>query len=513
MGSVILGADRVQSSDKSEVEALAYVTGVTIENTVYFGHNGGSSCGNSTKKQAEGFAGTKVTYCFKIQNTGKTYLGDITIDNVDLEYYNDGTLIGPLAPGNFTFIAVPKLIYDSLKNVVRVKANPVSIDGKRLEGAAPVTDDDDSSVSKKPHSPSIEIDNKVYIGTDGGHSCDKATDKVTGYQGDYVTYCFIVKNTGNTHLNSITVHNHHLSFTDISVGILAPGESKLVIYPTVITGNDINVVQVAANPVTPSGEEIIGAEDVSDSDPSEVETIDANPRISIKNKVYLGGDDGSKCGTDVAVEKTEGYFGDAVVYCLTVQNTGDTHLSKVVINDIGLDFFDDKTIGTLAPGQSVTVVVKSIIEESLENTADVTAIPVTPAGVEITGVDDVTDNDSSSVEKLEHDASILIENNVYVGHDSGKSCGTSNATSRAAGFNGTDVTYCFKVTNTGETHLGAVTIEDRLLSFYDSSIGSLAPGASATVYFQNEIIKDLRNVAVVTAVRTMQCLSTVCVLT
>lgn len=417
-----------------------------------------------------------------------------------MEYYNDGEAIGPIAPGNSTTIAVSRLILSDLENVVRVKANPVSAEGKDLEGADHVTDNDQSSVLKKIHNPSVEIENKVYQGSDGGSSCDQATDKITGYQGDYVTYCFTVKNTGDTHLNSVTVHNSHLSFTDLSVGLLAPGDSAVVIYAGLITGDDRNVVQVAANPVTPNEEDIVGAEDVSDSDPSEVATIDANPRITIKNKVYQGDDDGSQCGTDAALESAEGYYADTVIYCLTIQNSGDTYLTDVVINDIGLDFFDDSTIDTLAPSESVTIVVTSTIEETLENTAVVTANPVTPEGVEITGVDDVTDNDSSSVVKLEHDATILIENNVYVGHDGGKSCDTDAATSRAAGFDGEDVTYCFKVTNTGATHLGVVTVDNRILNFYDSSIGSLAPGESATVLYEDEIKADLQNIAVVSAV-------------
>lgn len=480
---------------------LEYSSSVTIENTVYRGHDGGVSCGTDIPTESvEGFSGAYVTYCFTITNTGETNLGDISIDNADLDYYSDGEKIGILGPGNSTVVSVMKLITESLENTVKVKANPVSDDGKDLPGADEVSDYDVSSVTKIEHNPSVEIDNKVYLGSDGGHSCDTATEEVTSYQGDYVTYCFTVKNTGDTYLNSITVHNGHLSFTDLSVGLLAPGESALVIFAGLIEGDDRNVVQVAANPVSATEEDIVGAEDVSDSDPSEVSTIDANPRINIKNKVYLGDDDeGAKCGTDEAEETVEGYFDDAVVYCFTITNTGDTHLDEVSINNIALDFYDDSTIGVLAPGDSITVPVVSRIEESLENTADVTAVPVTSEGVEITGVDDVTDSDTSAVEKLEYDATVLIENNVYLGHDDGQSCDTDSAVSRVSGYDGADVTYCFKVTNTGSTHLAQIAIDVPQLSFFDSSIATLAPGESSIVSYPSEIKNDLENMAVVTA--------------
>lgn len=495
-----MGADNVQATDDSEVERLEYNPSVTVENSVYRGHDGGVTCDTDIPSEmVGGFAGAYVTYCFKITNTGATYLSDITIDNSDLDFYDDGESIGILAPGNSTIVSVMKLITEDLENSVKVKANPVSPEGHDLAGTDDVSHTDTSSVKKIEHNPSVEIENKVYLGSEGTELCDSATDKVTGYQGDYVTYCFTVKNTGNTHLNSITVHNGHLSFTDLSVGLLAPGESALVIFAGLITGEDRNVVQVAANPVSSAEEDIVGADDVSDSDPSEVESIDANPRINIKNKVYLGADDnGGKCGTDEADEKVEGYYADEVVYCFTLTNTGDTHLNQIAINNIALDFYDGSSVAILAPGDSFTVSLPSTIETTLENIADVTAIPITPEGVEITGVDDVTDSDTSEVEKLEHDASILIENNVYLGHDDGQSCDTDAAISRVSGYDGADVTYCFKVTNTGTTHLAAITIDDPQLSFFDSSIGSLGPGETATVTYPSEIKNALENFAVVT---------------
>jgi hypothetical protein len=75
------------------------------------------------------------------------------------------------------------------------------------------------------------------------------------------------------------------------------------------------------------------------------------------------------------------------------------------------------------------------------------------------------------------------------------SCGTAQAGEQASGFNGTNVTYCFKVTNTGATHLTNVTIGDPILAFSDNSIGRLAPGASAVVYFQSKITNHLINIA------------------
>jgi hypothetical protein len=88
---------------------------------------------------------------------------------------------------------------------------------------------------------------------------------------------------------------------------------------------------------------------------------------------------------------------------------------------------------------------------------------------------------------------------VYLGHDSGVSCGTEKAKERETGYSGTVVTYCFQVTNKGKTYLKDIALDDVQLAFKDGSIRTLAPGASAKVYYESSIENPLVNHVNVTA--------------
>ena len=95
---------------------------------------------------------------------------------------------------------------------------------------------------------------------------------------------------------------------------------------------------------------------------------------------------------------------------------------------------------------------------------------------------------------LEHKANISITNTVYKGGDStGASC--PDAVEFVEGFKGTSVVYCFNITNTGNTHLSAITLTNNDLAFNMSGIMNLAPGQSVLVPFKSSIVSNLTNVA------------------
>lgn len=125
--------------------------------------------------------------------------------------------------------------------------------------------------------------------------------------GTDVVYCFVVTNIGDTHLNTISLTNDDLAFTDDSIGQLAPGDKTTISYQTTITANLVNTVVVTGNPVTSDGTDLMGIDDVTDNDPSEVLQNSAIPAIEIINRVYLGNDRGASCDSDVPVEKVESF--------------------------------------------------------------------------------------------------------------------------------------------------------------------------------------------------------------
>jgi hypothetical protein len=145
--------------------------------------------------------------------------------------------------------------------------------------------------------------------------------------------------------------------------------------PNIITGSVETIAYVTATPYAADGRKIVDHAVVTDNDAASIGMIKLNPSVSISNTVYLDGDDGASCGSSGAVEEVEESYGEAVTYCFTVTNSGDAHLSALVIEDEKLSF-RDTSIDRLAPGESVTVSFPGKIAATLTNTAVVTAKPV-----------------------------------------------------------------------------------------------------------------------------------------
>lgn len=109
--------------------------------------------------------------------------------------------------------------------------NPIADDGSDLLGTDDVEDKDPSEVGILQDSASITIVNTVYAGHDNGELCntETAVDVLETYARDDVTYCLVVTNSGNTHLNQVVVSDPSLSFRDATaVGFMAPGDKVTI---------------------------------------------------------------------------------------------------------------------------------------------------------------------------------------------------------------------------------------------------------------------------------------------
>lgn len=244
---------------------------------------------------------------------------------------------------------------------------------------------------------------------------------------------------------------------------------------------------------------------VTDSDPSAVQELSHSASISIDNVVYHGHDGGQSCAS--GIEQLTGFAGEGITYCLVVTNTGNTYLDRVKVDDTEISFLDTSTITMLAPGDSVTLYVPRTLDYSVENTANVQAMPVTPEG-NLIDLEEVRDSDPSSVVLTtiaDAQPSIKIENTVYLGHDYGGRCSTAGE--RATGEKDDDVVFCYKVTNNGETFLTNILISTNVSEVPDNSIGKLRPGEFEVVPFAYKIDGNITNMAVVTANPVMADLS------
>ena len=498
-GSSIPNTVVASASDTSSITQISSGASVNIENTVYIGADGGAACNISIAENVVGYPRTAVTYCLEVKNTGNTSLANITVVDVNLQI-NDRTIIF-LAPGTSRIITVPGIISANVTNNATVSANPALMDGRKIPNDPIVTDSDTSSVEVKAFAPAIKINNVVGIGHGGG-SCATARDLQEGFYGDEITYCFLVTNVGDTVLLNTTIVDAVLSYSGIINLPLAPGESTTLSVDSTIVADITNVAVVSAVPAHSDLTAIAGLSRVEHHDQSTVNKFDLKGGVKIENIVYDSRLPGSSCTSGLT--SIEAKYGMPVQYCFTVTNTGETHLNGIVLSNIALGYLNN-TLNTLAPGETFTVSVPGKVTESKENVAIVTANPITASGKDILDLGDVSSNDASSISLIPSVAGITITNKVYIGVDGGVSCSSENATHALGGYFGVPITYCFTVTNTGETLLSNVTITNEEIGFFDdSSITTIAPGETETVSFPSKILRSLQNTAIVSSLASIQ---------
>ena len=474
---------------------ITFNPSIEIQNTVYLGKDDGKKCGTPEAVEfVTDYYGADVTYCFKVLNTGDSYLTDIEINNIQLDNFKDNSL-GMLAPGSSAFISHEDQITGTVRNTAVVSANPVTEDGTDIPNTPYVTDHDPSSVARKSHEASIDIDNVVVYGKKNVRKCSSnlALEAVEGFKDDWVTYCFTVENTGSSHLADVVIKNDDLEI-EIPVGHLAPDISKTVIYQTQIDGDLVNDAVAVGNPVTEDLIDLPGVADVTATDPSEVTELAYEASIEVQNTVYIGDDGGNSCGTDIPKELVVGEFGEAATYCFEVKNTGNTHLTEFKLKNVELSWTGESD-AVLAPGQSMTLSTSGAIYKKLTNYVEVVATPSQSDGSSL-GLDDVDDNDPSGVDRELVDASINIENTVVkMAEDGSTSCGDS--VEKVTDIHGTDVQYCLVVTNTGKTALKDVVVTDEDIGFEKPIENPMFPGDSVELTVDGQILETLKNKAYV----------------
>jgi uncharacterized repeat protein (TIGR01451 family)/LPXTG-motif cell wall-anchored protein len=509
------------------VVASAAALSIDLSKTVYTGHDGGAGCPGFDGISAP--AGSDVTYCFAVTNTGTEELAEAALSDAMLGVSDsDMTLVSGdpllLAPGASVVWAYETTITGDLVNIATAGAFPTDGNGNPSYSRGPVVDDDTASVEVEdvtpPPTADIEIEKTIYAGHDSGAGCP-GTESVTVATGAAITYCFVVTNTGEAHLADVVVDDTTLGITDADMtllsgdpALLAPGDSITWYYQTT-AGQDLT--NVAATTGTPSDENGGPLPDVpppSDEDDASVEVEVVTPPtadIEIQKTVYGGHDSGVLCP---GLEEYINSANSPVTYCFVVTNTGEAHLADVVVDDTTLDITDaDMTLlsgdpALLAPGDSITWYYETtIVDDELVNVAVTTGTPADENGTVLPDVPPPTDEDDAKVAiqdvfGQELVPGIRIVKTVYVGHDSGAGC---PGESSVFDDYGADITYCFTVTNTGNTYLADVVVDDTTLGITDADMtlasGSpalVAPGASVVWYSETTLDRDLVNTAATT---------------
>ena len=186
------------------------------------------------------------------------------------------------------------------------------------------------------------------------------------------------------------------------------------------------------------------------------------PEISVEKTV---GTDPLSCATTDNISVPAG---TDVTYCYKVTNTGLLALTQHTLEDSQSGILLDDFSYSLAPGASAFLTNTVNITQAVVNTATWTAYNPGPTDV-------VTATDTAAVSVLLPEISL----EKTVGTDP-TACAVTDSISVPAG---TDVTYCFEVTNTGSVTLTQHNLADSTLGILlDDFSYSLVPGASAVYH-------------------------------
>jgi uncharacterized repeat protein (TIGR01451 family) len=256
------------------------------------------------------------------------------------------------------------------------------------------------------------------------------------HAGDTITYTYTVSNAGPDEACNVVVNDNvagtptYVSGDTDGDGCIDPDETWTFQATYTVQAGDPDPL---VNTATVS----------SDADDPDLSNNEATWTVDILHPAI----DVSKSCPQYAHE------GDTISYTITVENTGDTPLSNVMVSDPLLGF---SWTGSLAVGEVMTFTVPfTVPTPSGDITNTVTASGEDPLGLT------VTDTAQCTVDVL-HPA-IAIDKLA------------DKVTARA----GDTITYTIIVTNTGDTPLYGVTVTDTLLGTF--SIGTLGVGQSVTI--------------------------------
>ena len=388
-------------------------------------------------------AGDKVTYSFKVTNTGTVTLNPVTVHDPLLGATSPSVTcpVGALAPG--TSVTCTSATYTLTQaDVDAGKRDNTATATGTAPGGAKVTSSDSTSTTITAV-PAIELTKTASaIDDNDGNGPDA---------GDTITYTFKVENTGTVALDPAMVHDPLFGGASPNVtcpaGPLAPGASVTCSSKTyTLTQGDVDAGKVD-NTATATGTAPDGSK-VTDPDSTTTPVV-AAPAIKL-TKTASAIDDNDGNGHDA---------GDTITYTFKVKNTGAVVLDPVVVSD---PLFANPAVtcpaGPLAPGASVTcstktytLTVSDVDNGTVDNTA--TATGTAPSGAT------VSDTASTSTPVVPVKADLVVTKSV----------------DKKKPYAGETVTYTVTVANEGGQTAENVKLVDTLPD--GVTFVSAAPGA------------------------------------
>ena len=416
----------------------------------------------------EARAGTVLTYSFEIANAGNVTVNGIAIDDkldgigtIKMDYPSKS---GELAPGEK---ATGKATY--IVNQFDVN-NGYVINLAKASGRNATTGAAVETLQVKVRT-DIERDISFTFKKTASDTVIPASRAIPGTE---IIYTMTITNTGNVTLGGLSIADSMKEIGTIEPEStwISPGKSTSAMATHRLTQSEIDAGSVT-NTATASG----GIPD--HPAPPKTSTVATRiekqtPRLSIEKTVDK---------TSLSAGETR--IGAKLSYGFTVTNTGNVAIKGISIDDRlnGLGdikmSYPSKT-GELAPGEKATgtasysITNADIIAGVVTNTAKV-------VGKNATTGASVESGESTVTTRLVRNPSIKIEKTADPTH-----------IAPIDAVAGKEISYSFKITNTGNVNLGDIAIEDSMkdLGTVSPARKSLAPGESTTARATHRVTPD-----------------------
>ncbi|WP_396652357.1 beta strand repeat-containing protein, partial [Microbacterium sp. 1.5R] len=408
---------------------------------------------------AGGAVGDVIDYTVRVSNVGNVTLDEVTLEDdleglSDIEYVWPG-MEGVLAPG------------ETLVGTARYVITQADVDRGSVDNVATGAGTSPTGIRVDDPSDPVVV-STVSAAPDAAITKDGALEPgATGRAGDTVLYTFRLANTGNVTLSDIQLDDPLPGISEIdvawpgAVGVLAPGASADATAEYQLTQADVDRGSLA-NTVTMSVTTPGGA------------TLDrtASDDLPITEAAEL-----TTVKTGRLLEPGIGAVGDVIEYQLVVTNTGNVTVQdgRLIDRLAGLSLPDidwpgpegELLVGDTVVGTARYTLTQADVDRGfVRNVAGVEAI--TEQGTIV-----VADSNPVVINTVQPAAALTVAKDGVVQGD-------------GDGVVGAIVDYTFRITNTGNVTVSAITLADPMPGLstpeidWPGATGVLAPGQSAT---------------------------------
>ena len=424
--------------------------------------------------------GQEIRYSFAVTNTGNVTLRNVTVTDP----------LSGLSPASFTIATLAPKARETVGPAI-YHITQDDITAQQVENRAEATGSyGPAGAPKQIAAPSqtdagLQGPTTVELGTNPAialiKTLDGAVDPATLKLGDEITYDFTVLNTGNVPLDQISVSDalDGVQLHGAITSPLMPGaqDSTSITASYTITQADIDAGQVS-NSAQVSGR----FDDGSPQPPVVTDTSgpDKDTDAPVVTPLAQHGAIALVKTSDTSKLQDPPQVGDEISYHFAITNTGDVTLSNVTLSDAMLGAeLQGSPIASLAPGVTDSTSYKAVHKLTqaeidagrVENQAQVTGSygddgsgnPISVS--DLSGADN--DSDAPDVIDITQKPGIAV---IKTADDSALS---------VPAVPGQEISYSFKITNTGNVTLSDVTLSDALagVTLKGGPIATLPPGA------------------------------------